>query len=409
MQISDNDIKILRELATKYMEYASLPIQNEKTKLWKRLNSLNMTRPMVAIDQMPWNELNPDGVLDLKVGNPYFRSIEQELKRQVYKWEHLPVDMVLDPYILLPRPISNSGYGIKIETDKKANGSINSLHFTSVINEFEDIEKIKTPIISISYEKEAEILEAAAKIFSGIADFKLKGIKTHLGLWDFITQYMSPEECYINFLERPEFMHAVIDRFTNAALGMIEQINQQGLYDINENICHCSYTFDDSLPTKKCDINKPTTFDGWGFGLAQLFTCTSPQITEEFEVPYMQKLFANFGAVYYGCCEKLDDRLDIIEKMPNIRKVSCSPWSDRENFAEKLSKKYIMSNKPSPAFLSDCSFDEEAVRNDLRRTIEAAKTNNTQLEIILKDISTVQNKPSRLWRWAEIAMEEVNR
>ena len=99
--------------------------------------------------------------------------------------------------------------------------------------------------------------------------------------------------------------------------------------------------------------------------------------------------------------------MEYIDKMPNIRKISCSPWSDREHFAEVLPKKYVMSNKPNPSFLAMESFDEQVVRDDLRRTMEAAKRYNVPLEMILKDISTVKKDPSRLWRWAEIAAEET--
>ena len=69
------------------------------------------------------------------------------------------------------------------------------------------------------------------------------------------------------------------------------------------------------------------------FGMAQLFTSVSPQITEEFEVNYMQRIFPHFGAIYYGCCDRLDDRLDKICRMPNIlrertfRKYSSTPRS----------------------------------------------------------------------------------
>ena len=141
--------------------------------------------------------------------------------------------------------------------------------------------------------------------------------------------------------------------------------------------------------------------------MAQLFTSVSPDINAEFEVPYMSKLFEKFGSVYYGCCERLDDRLDVVTKMPNIRKISCSPWSDREHFAAVLPKQYIMSNKPTPSLLAESAFDEEAVRKDLRRTIAAAKAHDVRLEMLLKDISTVKGDPARLWRWAAIAEEET--
>ena len=202
-------------------------------------------------------------------------------------------------------------------------------------------------------------------------------------------------------------MHAIMERLTDVTIKRIERFNELGLYDINSNLCHCSHTFSTELPSASCDPAHPTTKDGWAFGLAQLMSSVSPAMTEEFEVPYMQRLFPYFGAVYYGCCEMLDDRLDILAKMPNIRKISCSPWSNREHFAETLPKQYIMSNKPNPALLAGDTFDEEAVRADLRRTIRAAKQNGVCLEMILKDISTVRYDPKRLWRWAEIAREET--
>lgn len=97
----------------------------------------------------------------------------------------------------------------------------------------------------------------------------------------------------------------------------------------------------------------------------------------------------------------------MIDMMPNIRKISCSPWSDREHFAAVLPKKYIMSNKPNPSYLAGAVFDEDVIRADIRRTIASAKANGLGLELLLKDISTVNNDSLRLWRWSEIAMEET--
>ena len=118
--------------------------------------------------------------------------------------------------------------------------------------------------------------------------------------------------------------------------------------------------------------------------MAQIFSSVSPEVTREFEIPYMQEVYSHFGSIYYGCCERLDDRLDVVEQMPNIRKVSCSPWSNREHFASVLSKKYIMSAKPNPAFLAAKQFDEELIRLDLRRTIRAARKNGLGLEFLLR-------------------------
>ncbi len=128
---------------------------------------------------------------------------------------------------------------------------------------------------------------------------------------------------------------------------------------------------------------------------------------EEFELPYIAEMAEPFGMIYYGCCDRLDDRLDLIARIPHVKKVSCSPWSRREEFAEKLDKTLVMSNKPSPALLAVDSFDEAAVRADLRRTIECAERNGLALEMILKDVSTVRFDPRRLEAWSRIALEEA--
>ena len=154
---------------------------------------------------------------------------------------------------------------------------------------------------------------------------------------------------------------------------------------------------------------KVTRKNQWGRGTAQMFASVSPAMHDEFEIEYAKEYFDGFGLVYYGCCDRLDDRLPIIDRMPKIRKISCSPWSDREHFAAVLPRKYIMSNKPNPSYLAQISFDEDVVRADLRRTIKAAKENGLCLEFLLKDITTVKNEPLRLDRWHAIVKEEIER
>ncbi len=152
-----------------------------------------------------------------------------------------------------------------------------------------------------------------------------------------------------------------------------------------------------------------TTQNGWAFGLAQLFTSVSPAFTEEFELPYISRMAEYFGMIYYGCCDRLDDRLDVVKKIPNVKKVSCSPWSDRNVFAENIGPDLVMSNKPTPALVAMDAFEGDAIKNDLELTMLAAKRNNVNLEFILKDISTVKYQPKRLTEWADIAMKAVSK
>ena len=102
----------------------------------------------------------------------------------------------------------------------------------------------------------------------------------------------------------------------------------------------------------------------------------------------------------------MHDRLDYILKIPNLRRVSVSPWTNQEIAAEKLGRKIIYSRKPNPALIC-VSFDEQKIREDIRNTLRIAK--GCVVEIIMKDTHTVQNDPTRITKWVKIALEEVEK
>jgi hypothetical protein len=145
--------------------------------------------------------------------------------------------------------------------------------------------------------------------------------------------------------------------------------------------------------------------DLWCFTMAQMFSSVSPAMMDEFEVPYVSQLAEMFGMVYYGCCEPLDKKMDQVRKIPNVRKVSMSPWADPQRGAEEIGGDYVYSCKPNPAHLAMESFDEGLVRRELENVKSLCDANGCPLEFILKDISTVRQQPQRLWKWAQIAMD----
>ena len=128
---------------------------------------------------------------------------------------------------------------------------------------------------------------------------------------------------------------------------------------------------------------------------------------EEFDIDYASRWYARFGAVYYGCCEPLDDKMDIVRKIPNLKKISMSPWVKLEKGAEQIGRDFVFSRKPNPAFLAGPTWDADGVEQDIRDTMEHCARHHCPLEFILKDISTVRYQPERLWKWAELAMRLV--
>jgi hypothetical protein len=413
MEITQKEKEILRKLASRYMEIATLPVQREKMALWKALNRGKMQRPMVVLDQLPWHELNNEGELTCLAQNSFCKGLEWDLRSTIYKWEHFPVDMVVEPFITIPKSIINTGYGIGADEEilrTDLTGGIVSHHYNNQIKTEEDICKIKDMQIFHNEEGSKLYMEQAQDIFSGIAPIRQSGgLQFHLGVWDALSTFMGVENIYYDLVDRPEFIHKVMERITSSVIAGIEQTNNLAVYNDTANTCHCSFVYNDELLPDFGAGKGHVSQNSWAFGLAQLFTSVSPAVTEEFELPYISRMAEYFGMIYYGCCDRLDDRLDLVKKIPHVKKVSCSPWSNRDVFAEKIGPALVMSNKPTPALVAGDAFEPEAVRKDLEWTLTAAKRNNVNLEFILKDISTVQYQPKRLTEWADIAMEVVSR
>jgi hypothetical protein len=144
----------------------------------------------------------------------------------------------------------------------------------------------------------------------------------------------------------------------------------------------------------------------WGFGVAQEFSEVSPAHHEEFVLNYQLRILELFGLNAYGCCEPLTHKLDMLDKIPRLRRVSVSPWCDIEKAAEKLKGKYIYSWKPNPAIIVG-QFNPQIIRAYVGKTIETAK--DCILEIILKDTFTIDGEPQRLETFANIVREEINK
>jgi len=112
-----------------------------------------------------------------------------------------------------------------------------------------------------------------------------------------------------------------------------------------------------------------------------------------------------FGLNGYRCCEDLTDKLDDVFTIPNLRRISISPWADVDKCAEKLQGNYIFSWKPRPSDLVG-SFDSEKIKEYIKHTLDVTK--NCVIEMILKDTHTCENRPERFTQWTDIAQDLVS-
>jgi len=407
--MNQEDIAVLRGLAARWAEIAALPVQEEKRELWRRLNAKKPVRPMVMIDQVCWNEMNIGDELVLQCEDEEARGYEHHLRYILYQWDHFPVDMVMEPFVTVHKAIGSSGFGVGIRHDVAVSDPTNAVVGHKFINQFEtekDLEKIRTPQVTHDEAETERRIAVAHELFDGILEVRPSGYNpSYMSLWDPIAMWMGVENALYTLIDKPDYMHRLVGRVTDGYLATLDQLEDQGLLCEPQWSVHCTGAYTDELPAPGYDPQAPRLKDLWVLGMAQMFSTVSPAMFKEFEVDYMIRICERFGLVYYGCCDPLDDRMEEVRMIPNVRKVSMSPWVNQERGAAEIGTDYVYSRKPSPAFLATDTFHPEQVRADLAATREVCEKHGCPLEFILKDISTVRYEPERLFQWADIAME----
>jgi hypothetical protein len=408
--IHKKDIAIIRQLAACVAEIAAQPVQAEKRRLWRQLNALKPTRPMVMIDQVCWNEMNIDDELSLRCSDPECRGYEEFLRRTLYQWRHFPVDMVVESFIRVPKAIHNTGFGIDVQENIAVTDPSNAVVSHQYQNQFrslDDLHKIQSPQISHDPIETYRRLAVAHELFDGLLEVRPWGMDPYLSIWDPIITWMGMENTLFSLIDLPDLLHGMARRMTEGYLSQLDQLEEQGLLCEPQSLIHCTGAYVDELPAPGYNPERVRTKDIWMFGLAQMFAVVSPGMFNEFEVDYTRQICKRFGLVYYGCCDPLDQKMDQVRRIPNVRKVSMSPLANQARGAEAIGPDYVFSRKPNPAMLAYDSFDPEAVREDLLATRDICERNNCPLELILKDISTVRYEPERLFQWATTAMQVV--
>jgi hypothetical protein len=413
-RVSAEDRRGLRELGAEMAEIAALSVHGRTAGEWARLNSLRPGRPLVWINEIPWHEMDVDGELEPRAADPFLRKVETQIRRTLYLWRHAPADMVVEGTLYAPLAIGDTGFGIAIDediarTDKRS--EIVSHHYHCQFHGMEDVARIRMPEITHDAAASSRNLEVMLDIFDGILPVEPRGVAGYwFAPWDVLAVWWEPQQVLTDLALRPELVHAAMDRLVEAFLGRLDQYEELGLLSPNNGNCRIGsggLGYCPGLPGPAFDPAHVRPGDQWGSCAAQLLGAVSPAMHEEFALRYERRWLERFGLTYYGCCEPLDRKIDILRSIPNLRKVSMSPWVDMERAAEAIGTDYVLSYKPSPAFLGEDRWRPEAARRSLREALATAR--GCIVEVILKDISTVRYQPERLWDWAQMAMEEVKR
>ncbi|MGN0478213.1 MAG: hypothetical protein ACI4GO_02150 [Hominenteromicrobium sp.] len=399
----NQDREILRGLAGKVAEIAASDRMKKLEGEWKRHNALQGERPMICVSpEGCWREIIREE--DLQCQDPLLRSFEYSLRQKIFWAEEIQDDTPISANFGVPHIIHSTFYLDAPDNNQVRVSDTGSFHYTKLIDDLEEgLEKLKFRRITYDCAASEAGFAAAQEAFGDLLNIRYRG--SHwwtMGITAEVIRLIGLEDLMIDMYDDPDNLHRLMAWFRDEHMNLITQCENLGILTLNNEddiIASGGIGYTDEL---KSENGQVTLQDLWGFAESQETVGISPQMFGEFIFPYQLPLLEKFGINCYGCCEPVECRWEWIKQIPRLRRLSVSPWSNKEEMADLLGKNYIFSRKPNPAYVC-VGFAEDEIRRDLTETAQLA--DRIHLEVILKDTHTVENHPERLHRWVKTARE----
>lgn len=405
------DREILRELAKRMAESAAKPVMRERRKLWTAHNMLQHTRPLILCDpENGWNEIIPDEIMQCE--NSIARYWELHIRKQIFWGEQMNDDYVVEPVFTLPYVHKVKPWGLQGKESKFTKGikmeQGGAYHIDAIMKDYDELAQVEREAYILNYDATNNLYETACELFEG-------SLKTQrntawfwsVGLTDEAAFLRGMEQLMYDFYDEPENIHKMMAMLRDGVMAKLDFLEEKGLFSLNNDNSYVGsggigYTTE--LPASGFS-GRVKTKDMWGLSESQITVGVSTEMFKEFIFPYQKPIMERFGLTCYGCCEPMDQRFDIVKEVSNLRRVSVSPWADKEMMASKLKQDYIYSLKPSPTDLASSKLDQDKVRRELRETLRICRDNC--VEIIMKDNHTLGKNPENLSEWVRIVRKEI--
>ena len=409
--VAPSDLAQLRELAKRVREVALGAVNQERIRRWYAHDAQAGEQPLILTETdggIPM--VMPDYVP--RCEGAWAQGQEASLRMTLYHYEQLDDDYPIEPALNCGWQISMSDYGVATHnTAPVTDGTRGAYHIDAPLQDLEhDFDRLRPRTYTVDREGTLATKALLEEVYDGILPVRVRGNPWWtLGLtWDAIS-LIGLENLMLYMYDQPEALHRLLAFLRDQRLSLLDWMAREKLLTLNnENDYNGSGSrgYTRRLPQADWTPAMPVrTQDLWTLLESQETVGVGPELYEEFIFPYEKSIAERFGSVYYGCCEPVHTRWEVLRRMPNLRRVSISPWCDEALMAEALGRQMVYSRKPNPTLVSTRVFDEDAIRADLRTTLRLTHAHGCSVEVVMKDVHTLQGEPDRLIRWVRLARE----
>lgn len=410
------DSQVLRPLAEKVMTLALSDDYERRRRRWRDVNAgRRPDRPPVWCGMAGVSrELFPSELFQCREGMA--RGIENHLRRALYK-DWVGDDEVFPPWYEVPavwrsEPEHPFGFRTHVSLGSTAEGGFSYLH---PVEKEEDFDHIAVPRFTLDAGATAERLEHTQELLGDTMPVRLScqpPLLPHQSVYLEQLRGMAPMLDDLAF--RPDLVHRAMARITEGILAALRAADASGLLTANNTApMSCS----DSLRERTGGSIASEQLARWTGGAAparlsdlwcaansQEFQVVSPAMQEEFLLAYQIPCLAQFGAVQYGCCEDLTQKIDAVRRIPNLRIFVCSFWTRLDRLLSACGTRYTyMWRQLSAHVMVPDSL--EAYREELVAGLRLLRGHSYQ--VVLREVESLHGHRDRLKEWAELAIRSV--
>ncbi len=397
---------IINQLVAEVLAAAADPKYARLKDMWTRHNRLRKVGPLPVSVHLhrgyteTWKELIPPA--ELVSSDPLARDVELQLRQKLFRHYHLPDDEVLLPTIWLD-PVRPAGgpdrlWGVPLE-HVDTHDPKGAYAFQPAVRDEADLARLRYPAYEIDADKTDELVTRVRELMDDRLPVKLSANELSAVPGEDLVKFLGWENYLFYFIEKPAFVHRLMDFLTEGFLAYQQDREAKGGVEAEDTWKFRTH-YEELGPDEPPDRLRSC----WLYVAAQSTGTISPAMYAEFVQPYNERLVGLYGEwrIYYHGCEDLTPKLDIIAKLPGLRRFDVSAWTDLAACVRKFERRVVLEVQvhPGKTILEE---DPAEWRRELRRLVDLA--GDCVADLNLADVQTVKGDRTLLGRWAQMARD----
>ncbi len=405
----------MRPLVAELLEFSLRPSEAKKKRLWADHQALKpVESPPVCVyyDGIPDQQWNL--MLDsFQCKTPAGRFMEFDLQKRIWMAKNVPDDNIVWPSIAVNAVAKKKAdWGVKVKWHRTAeDDGLGARKAESPFKEGIEVGRLQFSDQEIDAEATALLAEEFRELCLDKLAVFVKYPTLGASPFDLAVELRGAEELLFDCVDAPEKVKELMEYLTSAFEAHHKAREQKGhlnFFSPDGKYGQFGWRVHSYYPGASYIPGKPRLRDEWFYVSAQTSSGLGPEMYAEFVHPYncrLAKLMTN-KTVYYHGCETLDQKLDILATLPNLRRQHVSPWSSVKTAVEKFKGSVVLEihSHPGKVFFG---FSKEDMKTEIKGLVEQAE--GVPFDLNLSDIHTVNGNPKLLAIWTEAAKEVLSK